>query len=113
MFCRTATCYYCSSQSGKNHYSTILGRDCAGTVVSTGHNVRRFEIGDEVWLAVPYWKTGTMVEYISVEECYVSHKPERLDFFDAASLPLSGCIALDCVRRRAGIVDIASGRKKR
>ena len=82
-------------------------------MVGTGHNVTRFVTGDEVWLAVPYWKTGTMVEYVSVKECYVSHKPERLDFFDAASVPLSGSIALDCVRRRAGIVDISSGKGKR
>lgn len=99
--------------SQKDYHTVILGRDCVGTVVATGQNVTRFDGGDEVWLAVPYWKTGTMLEYLSVKECYVSHKPERLDFFDAASLPFSGCIALDCVKRRAGIVDIASGKGKR
>lgn len=90
-----------------------MGRDCTGTVIDVGRNVTRFEIGDEVWLTVPYWMTGTLAEFISIKENYVSHKPDRLDFLDAASLPYSGCIALDCVRRRAGISDIESAKRKR
>lgn len=104
---------YVHMQKKKNCYPIILGRDCTGTIVDIGRNVTRFEAGDEVWLSVPYWMTGTMAEYISIKECYVSHKPERLDFFDAASLPYSGCIALHCVRQRAGIVDTKSGKGKR
>lgn len=57
--------------------------------------------------------TGTLAEFVAVKECYVSYKPERLDFFDAASIPYSGCIALDCVKNRAGIVDSSTGRGKR
>lgn len=91
----------------------MLGRDCSGIVVDTGCNITRFEVGDEVWLSVPYWMTGTLSEFISVRECYVAHKPERLDHLDAASLPYSGCIALDCVKRRAGIVDVRSGKGKK
>lgn len=66
-----------------------------------------------MWLSVPYWMTGTLTEFISVRECYVAHKPDRLDHLDAASLPYSGCIALDCVKRRAGIVDARSGKGKK
>lgn len=64
-------------------------------------------------MSVPYWITGTLAEFVSVRECYVAHKPERLDHLDAASLPYSGCIALDCVKRRAGIVDARSGKGKK
>ncbi|XP_065200222.1 reticulon-4-interacting protein 1 homolog, mitochondrial-like [Planococcus citri] len=97
----------------RNDYPIILGRDCAGVIVEIGQNVKKFEVGDEVWAAVPYWMTGTLAEYVAVKECFVAHKPERLDFFDAASLPYSGCIALDCVKNRAGIVDSCIGRGKR
>lgn len=100
-------------QKKKNSHPIILGRDCTGTIVDIGGNVTRFETGDEVWLSVPYWMTGTMAEYVVVKECYVSHKPERLNFFDAASLPYSGSIALHCVKVRAGIVDTKSGKGKR
>lgn len=103
---------YCT-QRKRDSFPVILGRDCSGIVVDTGCNITRFEVGDEVWLSVPYWITGTLAEFVSVRECYVAHKPERLDHLDAASLPYSGCVALDCVKRRAGIVDARSGKGKK
>ncbi len=100
-------------QVRKSNFSVILGRDCSGIIVDVGSNVTKFEVGDEVWLSIPYWMSGTLMEFISVKENFVSHKPERLDFLEAASLPYSSCIALDCVKRRAGIVDARSGKGKK
>ncbi|XP_014234289.1 reticulon-4-interacting protein 1 homolog, mitochondrial-like [Trichogramma pretiosum] len=71
----------------------ILGRDCAGVVVDIGHNVINFDVGDNVFVAVPSWSTGTMAEYIAVPENRVSKMPKILPYEAAASLPYSGCIA--------------------
>lgn len=96
----------------RQKFPVILGRDCTGVVVDIGCNVSKFEIGDEVWLAVPFWLTGMLTEFVSLHESYISPKPERLDFVDAASLPYSSCVALDCVRRRISI-DKLSGKGKK
>ncbi|XP_051168505.1 reticulon-4-interacting protein 1, mitochondrial-like [Leptopilina boulardi] len=74
-----------------------LGRDCAGIVVDIGQNVVNFDIGDEVFLAVPAWAPGTMAEYIVVPETQVAKRPKLVTFEACASLPYSGCIAWDAL----------------
>ena len=70
-----------------------IGRDCAGIVVDIGQRVVDFDIGDEVFLAVPSWAPGTMAEYVVVPETQVAKKPKLVTFEACASLPYSGCIA--------------------
>ncbi|GJQ79174.1 hypothetical protein Trydic_g5423 [Trypoxylus dichotomus] len=76
-----------------------LGRDCTGIVVDIGRNVDHLEVGDEVWLTVPFWAPGTMTEYIVAPENRVSHKPKTIGFEGAASLPYSGSIVLSVLRK--------------
>lgn len=75
----------------------VLGRDCAGVVVDIGQRVIDFDIGDEVFLAVPSWAPGTMAEYLVVSENQVVKRPKLVNFDAAASLPYGGCLAWDAI----------------
>ncbi|XP_026274240.1 reticulon-4-interacting protein 1 homolog, mitochondrial isoform X1 [Frankliniella occidentalis] len=79
----------------------VLGRDCSGVVVDIGHDVKNFEIGDEVWLAVPYWASGTLAQYVVARERQVARKPRGIGFEGAAALPFSGSVAWDAMVNQA------------
>nr|XP_029712831.1 reticulon-4-interacting protein 1 homolog, mitochondrial isoform X1 [Aedes albopictus] len=73
----------------------VLGRSCAGIVEAVGKTSKSgLEIGDEVWLAAPWYESGTASELVVVPETRISRKPFLIGFEGAASLPYSGCIAL-------------------
>lgn len=80
----------------------ILGRDCTGIIVDVGRRVKRVEVGDEVWLTVPYWAQGTLCQTVLVPENRVSRKPKNIGFEGASSLPYAGSWALS-VLKEAGI----------
>ncbi|XP_033333124.2 NAD(P)H oxidoreductase RTN4IP1, mitochondrial [Megalopta genalis] len=80
-----------------------LGRDCTGIVVGIGQGVINFDIGDEVFLAVPSWAPGTMAEYIVVPETRVVKRPKLFTFEASASLPYNGCLAWDALVNRSTI----------
>ncbi|XP_003705322.1 NAD(P)H oxidoreductase RTN4IP1, mitochondrial isoform X1 [Megachile rotundata] len=90
--------------SGKHKdLPVVLGRDCAGVVIGIGQSVINFDIGDEVFLAVPSWAPGTMAEYIVIPETQVVKRPKRFTFETSASLPYNGCIAWDALVNRSTI----------
>lgn len=80
-----------------------LGRDCTGVIVGIGQNVINFDIGDEVFLAVPSWAPGTMAEYIVVPESQAVKRPKLFTFEASASLPYNGCLAWDALINRSTI----------
>lgn len=89
----------------------ILGRDCSGVVVEIGPKVKSFEIGDEVWVVLPFWISGTLAEYIVTTEDMVSKKPDFIDFKEASSIPYAGCLAYSACAK-AGILKKAEGLKR-
>ncbi|XP_012056215.1 PREDICTED: reticulon-4-interacting protein 1, mitochondrial-like [Atta cephalotes] len=90
--------------SGKQKELPVtLGRDCAGVIVDIGQSVINFDIGDEVFLAVPSWASGTMAEYIIVPETQVAKRPKSCNFEASASLPYNGCLAWDALVNRSVI----------
>lgn len=90
----------------------VLGRDCAGIVVDIGKNVTGFDVGDEVFLAVPSWAPGTMSEYLVVTESQLAKKPKLISFEASACLPYSGCIAWNALVNESGIEEgNAKGRR--
>ncbi|XP_046739785.1 reticulon-4-interacting protein 1 homolog, mitochondrial-like isoform X1 [Diprion similis] len=99
--------------SGKQRdLPVIIGRDCAGIVVDIGPSVIDFDIGDEVYLAVPSWAQGTMAEYLVVSETVVARRPKLVNFDAAASLPYSGCLAWDAIVNES-VIDEGNARGKR
>ena len=68
-----------------------LGSDIAGRVEAVGPGVTRFRRGDEVYGEI---RMGGFAEYALARESALAHKPEKLTFDEASTLPQSGAIAL-------------------
>jgi NADPH:quinone reductase len=75
----------------------ILGYDAAGVVATVGPEVTRFSPGDEVYYAGSIIRPGSNSEYHVVDEHIVGHKPRRLDFGEAAALPLTAITAYEAL----------------
>lgn len=70
-----------------------LGSDIAGVVDEVGHGVTRFRPGDEVYgdnLSL----MGGFAEYALASESAMAHKPAKLTFAEASTIPQAGAIAL-------------------
>jgi NADPH:quinone reductase-like Zn-dependent oxidoreductase len=68
-----------------------LGSDIAGRVEAVGPGVTRFRPGDEVYGEI---RMGGFAEYAVARESALAHKPEKLTFDEASTLPQAGAIAL-------------------
>lgn len=77
-------------------FPLILGWDAAGVVSEVGKEVANFKVGDEVF-ARPAMENGTYAEYVAVEEELVALKPKSVSFEEAASVPLAGLTAWQCL----------------
>lgn len=66
-------------------------------MTDVGQNVTRLEIGDEVWLTLPFWAPGTLCQTVLVKEARVARKPKNIGYEGAASLPFAGSIALSAL----------------
>ncbi|CAH1164589.1 unnamed protein product [Phaedon cochleariae] len=89
----------------------ILGRECAGIITDIGQKVSRLEVGDEVWLTVPFWCQGTLCQSVLVNEKRVSRKPKNSAFEGACSLPYSGSLALSALGEAR--IEYMNAREKR
>ena len=80
----------------------VLGHDLAGVIEEVGSNVRRLRIGDEIWayLGGPC-SNGAYAEYVSVPHEFVTVRPRILSFEEAASIPVAGLTANQCIRLKA------------
>jgi zinc-binding alcohol dehydrogenase family protein len=67
----------------------VIGWDAAGVVKAVGPDVTLFKPGDEVWYAGDLTRAGTNSELHLVDERIVGHKPDNIDFAQAAALPLT------------------------
>src|SRR5688572_8422404 len=71
----------------------VLGWDAAGTVEATGSEVTLFKPGDAVYYAGDVTRPGANSEWHLVDERIVGRKPQRLDFAQAAAIPLTAITA--------------------
>jgi NADPH:quinone reductase-like Zn-dependent oxidoreductase len=74
--------------------NAVAGLDVAGTVVTVGSEVTRFQPGDEVFGIA----RGSFAEYAAAREDKLAHKPANLSFEQAAVVPISGSTALQGLR---------------
>jgi NADPH:quinone reductase-like Zn-dependent oxidoreductase len=81
----------------------ILGHDVAGIVVAIGANVRRFQLGDEVYARPRDGRIGTLAERIAIHQADVALKPHTLSMEEAASIPLVALTAWQALVERAGL----------
>ncbi len=86
----------------------LHGCDIAGKVEKTGKNVKRFQIGDEVFGDLSEEGWGAFAEYTCVCENDLTLKPLSMTFEEAACLPHGGNLAVQ------GLIDygrLKSGQK--
>jgi zinc-binding alcohol dehydrogenase family protein len=71
----------------------VLGWDAAGVVVAAGEQASLFKAGDEVFYAGDVTRPGCNSELHLVDERIVGRKPKKLDFAQAAAIPLTAITA--------------------
>jgi NADPH:quinone reductase-like Zn-dependent oxidoreductase len=81
-----------SGQAGRASLPAVLGRDIAGTIEATGAEVSAFRQGDAVFALLDR-DHGGYAEYVIVKARDLARKPERLDFVEAAAVPLAAITA--------------------
>ena len=77
----------------------LVGTDVAGVVEAVGSGVTRLQPGDEVFGAVG----GSFAEYATGREKNLVHKPGRVSFEEAASVPIAAVTALQGLRDKGGL----------
>src|SRR5687767_7594656 len=78
----------------------VLGWDAAGTVAGVGSEVSLFSEGDAVYYAGDVTRPGCNSEYHLVDERIVGRKPKKLDFAQAAAMPLTSITAWEAFHDR-------------
>lgn len=81
----------------------VMGSDLAGVVVEVGNQVTRFKPGDAVYASLFDLGSGSLAEYAAVPEFAAAVKPARLDYVQAASIPMVGLTAWQALNEGAGI----------
>ena len=80
--------------------SKILGWDAAGTVEAAGPEAKLFKPGEEVYYAGDVTRPGCDSEFHLVDERIVGRKPKKLDFAQAAAMPLTSITAWEAFHDR-------------
>ncbi|MEK6806240.1 MAG: zinc-binding alcohol dehydrogenase family protein [Pseudomonadota bacterium] len=78
----------------------VLGWDAAGVVLATGAQCTRFAPGTRVFYAGDINRPGSNQALHVVDERVVGRMPERLDFCEAAALPLTALTAWEALFER-------------
>ncbi|XP_071500773.1 reticulon-4-interacting protein 1 homolog, mitochondrial-like [Diadema antillarum] len=82
----------------------VLGRDCSGVVVAVGSSVTKFQVSDEVYLALGAADTpGTFAELVLAKEYMVARKPRTLNHSSAASLPYVATTTWSALVEKCGL----------
>ena len=72
----------------------VLGQDLAGTVEAVGDDVTQLRVGDELFGV----GVGAFAEYATARPDKLAPKPTNLSFEEAATVPTTGCTALQGIR---------------
>ncbi len=78
----------------------ILGLDVSGVVEKIGAEVTAFVVGDAVWSTPSHKRPGCYAERVAIHQDELSLKPTNLSHAEAASLPLVGLTAMQCLLPR-------------
>ncbi len=81
------------------HYTFpwVLGLDVSGVVEAVGREVSRFKVGDEVWSSPTHRRPGSYADYTCIDEREAARKPKNISHEEAASMPLVGLTAYQCL----------------
>lgn len=83
-----------------------------GVVEGVGRGSKSgLEIGDEVWMASPWFESGLASQLVVAPEARIARKPFIIGFEGAASLPYSGCVALSALSQAGLNEHTCSGKR--
>src|ERR1700733_9597163 len=74
-----------------------IGIDFAGVIDAIGEEVKTFKAGDEVFGVVNSMKEGALGEFVLVPATSVWRKPAKINFAQAASIPVVGAGAYQAI----------------
>ena len=84
-------------------FPKVLGRECAGEVISIGSEVTKFKAGDRA-VALPAVRSmGAFAEYACAPEKTTFLKSRTVSFEEAACIPIAGLTALQALRDKGRI----------
>ncbi|XP_062511020.1 reticulon-4-interacting protein 1 homolog, mitochondrial-like isoform X2 [Corticium candelabrum] len=81
----------------------VLGRDCSGVVVATGHDANKFEIGTEVWATPAAYRQGCHAEFTVMGEGEIALKPKNITHTEAAAVPYVAMTSWKALVDHAGL----------
>ncbi len=91
---------YYAEQLGIHNASDIpLGFECAGTIVAVGAEVTNYKVGDNVIALAD----GSLASFVIVPVENIAHKPEKLSFEEAATIPVAFSTAYYALHHLANI----------
>ena len=90
-------------------FPLILGNDLAGDVEAVGPGETNFKVGDAIYSRLDKDRIGAIAEYALVRESAAATKPARLDYVQAASMPLVGLTAWQALIEIAQLQVYAAG----
>ena len=80
----------------------ILGSDIAGRVEAVGKNIKRLQLGDEVFGDI-IGGVGGFAEYVCARERALAPKPAGMTFEQVAAIPQAAVIALQGIRDKGKV----------
>jgi NADPH:quinone reductase-like Zn-dependent oxidoreductase/NADP-dependent 3-hydroxy acid dehydrogenase YdfG len=82
----------------------ILGVDVSGVIEAVGEAVTDFKVGDNVYYSPQvFGEFGSYAQYHVADAAIVALKPANLSHIEAASFPLAGGTAWDCLVTRGNL----------
>lgn len=79
-------------------FPRVPGYDLAGEVEAIGAGVQGFTVGAPVFGMINRWSAGAAAEFAVVPERELAPKPARLNWAEAAAVPLAALTALQALR---------------
>jgi NADPH:quinone reductase-like Zn-dependent oxidoreductase len=81
-----------------------LGCDVAGTVAASGDQVRDFAVGQAVYAYTSLAREGTYADFVIAKQVEIAAKPAKLDFTEAAAIPVAGLTSWQALFDTAGLM---------
>lgn len=80
-----------------------IGFDMSGQVIQVGADVKRLSVGDHVYGMANLLQTGTIAEYIDLDEAFVALKPSQISFNEASVVPAAALVCYQALTKYANV----------
>lgn len=84
-------------------FPLIFGHDLSGVVTAVGSKVTQFKKGDKVYSRPRNGRTGSLAQFIAIDESDLALMPKNLTYSEAASIPLVGLTSWQALLDVAGM----------